>query len=323
MLIRSWILLSALLAATAAQAADIKYPDLPVGFSSFGAAVIGDYAYVYGGHSGKAHSYSTETTLGDLRRLNLKSPEKWEELPGGPKMQGLALVAHGEKLYRVGGMQPQNSKTEKSDIRSQTSFACFDPATKKWTDLEPLPEARSSHDAVVVGDTLFVFGGWTLKGTGKGEWIEHGLSFDLSKFGAKWQQIKQPFQRRALTTAAFEGNVFVICGLSAAGKSEKVVNVYDPKAGTWSQGPAVPGVDMNGFTPASAVQGGRLFLTPTDGNIYRLSSKHDAWEEVGKLEKGRFVARMVAGKDGSLVVIAGAAPGGMLASVECMTPTAK
>ncbi|MSR52829.1 MAG: hypothetical protein EXS09_06010 [Gemmataceae bacterium] len=320
---RAFFLGLALVASTSALAADLKYPDLPIGFSSFGAAVIGDHVYVYGGHSGKAHSYSTETTLGDLRRLNLKSPDKWEELPGGPKMQGLALVAHAEKLYRVGGMQPQNSKTEKNDIRSQASFACFDPATKKWTDLEPLPEARSSHDAVVVGDSLFVFGGWTLKGTGKGVWIEHGLSLDLAKPGTKWQLVKQPFQRRALTTAAFGGKVYVICGLSAAGKSEKIVNVFDPKSGTWSEGPPVPGVEMNGFTPASAVQAGRLFLTPTDGSIYRLSAKHDAWEEVGKLEKGRFVARMVAGKDGSLVVIAGAAPGGMLASVERVTPMAK
>jgi N-acetylneuraminic acid mutarotase len=193
--------------------------------------------------------------------------------------------------------------------------------SKKWTDIEPLPEPRSSHDAAVVGDSLYVFGGWTLKGTGKGEWIEHGLSLDLSSPGAKWEKVKQPFQRRALTLAAFEGKVYAICGLSAAGKTEKVVNVFDPKSGAWSEGPAVPGQDMNGFTPASAIQGKQLYLTPTDGKLYRLSAKKNEWEEAGKLEKGRFVARMVAGPDGTLVILAGAAPGGMLASVENVRPS--
>src|SRR5262245_329799 len=118
-----------------APAADAKYPDLPTAVSSFGAAVVGDHVYVYGGHAGKAHSYSTETTCGEFRRLNLKEPTKWEELAAGPKLQGLALVAHNGRVIRVGGMQPQNSKTEKTDIRSQTSVASYDPATGKWTDL--------------------------------------------------------------------------------------------------------------------------------------------------------------------------------------------
>ncbi len=314
MFIRS-LALSAVVA-TMVYAADPKLPDLPVGFSSFGAAVVGDHAYVYGGHAGKAHSYSTETTLGTFQRLNLKSPDKWEELAGGPKLQGLALVAHGGKIYRIGGMQPQNAKSEKTNIQSQAGCAVFDPAVGKWTDIEPLPEARSSHDAAVLGDTLYVFGGWTLSGTGKGAWLNHGLSLDLATPGAKWKKVEQPFARRALTVAAFEGKVLVICGLNSDGKSERIVNMFDPKAGTWSNGPEVPGNEMNGFTPASAVANGRMYLTPTDGKVYRLALKQEAWEEVGKLETGRFVARMVSSPDGRLVVIAGATSGGMLATVE-------
>jgi N-acetylneuraminic acid mutarotase len=304
-------------------AAEPKYPDLPVACSSFGAAVSGDSVYVYGGHSGRAHNYSTETTLGDFRRLNLKQPEKWEELPGGPKLQGLALVAHGGKIYRIGGMQPQNAKSEKQDIRSLAGCAVYDPATKKWTDIEPLPEARSSHDAAVLGETLYVFGGWTLNSAGKNEWLDHGLSLDLSKPGAKWQAVKQPFQRRALTASAFDGKVYVICGLNAEGKSERSVNVFDPKAGTWSEGPQVPGPDMNGFTPASAVTSDRVFLTPYDGKVYQLNDKKNGWTEIGKLEHARFVARMVPGPEATLLVIAGASPAGLLASVEQVHTTEK
>ena len=93
---------------------------------------------------------------------------------------------------------------------------------------------------------------------------------------------------------------------------------YHPKAGTWSDGPPLPGEKSNGFTPASAVAGGRLYVTPADGKLYRLSDNGDRWEEAGKVREPRFVARMVPGRDNRLVVIAGAAPGTLLASVEAV-----
>jgi N-acetylneuraminic acid mutarotase len=313
---RALTLLACLSFSASAFAADNKYPDLPKAFSSFGAVVVGDDVYVYGGHAGKAHSYSLETTLGDFRRLNLKNPTRWEELPAGPPVQGTAVVAHGTKIYRIGGMQPQNSKQGKTNIISLASVSAFDVKEGKWADIAPLPEARSSHDAVVVGDTLLVFGGWQLKGSSKeSEWLNHGVSLDLTNPQAKWEVIKQPFSRRALTMASFDGKAYVIGGMGANGM-EQTVNIYDPKSKEWSTGPTVPGGKMNGFTASSAVANGNLYLTPYDGKVFRLSAKKDAWEEVGKLEQSRFVARMVAGAKDTLVVIAGASQDGMLANLE-------
>ena len=80
MRMRYLALIGAMAWAAAVRADEVKYPDLPAAFSSFGAAVADDYVYVYGGHTGKAHSYSVETTQGEFRRLSLKKPEKWEEL---------------------------------------------------------------------------------------------------------------------------------------------------------------------------------------------------------------------------------------------------
>jgi N-acetylneuraminic acid mutarotase len=309
--------LTAVLVSLPANADTPRFPDLPAPVSSFGAAVVGDHVYVYGGHTGKAHTYSTDTTLGALRRLDLKNPGKWEDLPSGPKLQGLALVAHNGKIYRVGGMQPQNAKGEKTDTRSQATCAVYDPRAGKWADLEPLPEPRSSHDAAVVGDTLFVFGGWRLNGAdGKSEWLDHGWSIDLAQSAAKWHKVAQPFKRRALTAAAHGGKVYVIGGLNAKAETELTVSVYDPKSGTWADGPPLPGEKSNGFTPASAVAGDRLYVTPADGKLYRLTESGDHWDEVGKLNEPRFVARMVPAPGERLVVIAGAAPGELLSSVE-------
>ena len=311
-------------AAVPSSAAAPAYPDLPVGITSFGAAVVGDHVYVYGGHSGRAHNYSTETTRGDLLRLDLKKPGKWESLAEGPKLQGVALVSHGGKLYRIGGMQPQNSKTEKTDTRSQASCASFDPATGKWTDIAPLPDPRSSHDAIVVDDAIYVFGGWRLNGTaGKPEWHAHGLKLDLSKADAKWEKVDQPFKRRALTVATLDKKVFVAGGLDDSGKVVRTVSIFDTATDTWSDGPAIPGEDGNGFTPATAVQGGRLYFTGADGKLFQLNEKKDGWTDVGQVKSKRFVARMVPGPDGRLVLIGGAAPGALLASVEAIETSAK
>jgi streptogramin lyase len=49
------------------------------------------------------------------------------------------------------------------------SPACarFDPATKSWEELPPLPEPRSSHDVVVIDNQVIVVGGWALDGKSK------------------------------------------------------------------------------------------------------------------------------------------------------------
>lgn len=296
-----------------------KYPDLPTRLSSFGAAVVDDYLYVYGGHSGEAHHYSTDTTSGALRRLNLKQPDRWEELSGGPKLQGMSLVAHSGKLYRVGGMQPQNAKGQKSDLRSQAACGVFDVAGNSWSDTEPMPEPRSSHDAAVVGDALYVFGGWGLKGLeGKPAWMTNGLRLDLAS--SRWEAIEQTFRRRALTVAALDNKVFVMGGLNEAGKVERTVNVFDTNSGSWTDGPPLPVDDAHGFTPASAVQDGRLYLAPADGKLYVLNDTRDAWSEAGRFREGRFSARMVPGPDGTLVLIGGANPTSLLSSLEVVSP---
>src|SRR5690606_8931921 len=78
-------------------------PDLPQGITSLGAAISGDTLYLYGGNYGQAHEYSRDGQSGDLWKLNVKQPTQWERLPGGPKLQGLAMVEYQGMIYRVGG----------------------------------------------------------------------------------------------------------------------------------------------------------------------------------------------------------------------------
>jgi hypothetical protein len=283
-------------------------PALPEGFSSFGAAVTDGFVYVYGGHKGVTHDYSTQTVHGKFRRLNLANPESgWEELPEGPIAQGLALVAHDGVLYRLGGMQPRNAPGEKADNVSLATCAKFDPKSGVWSDLPSFPAPRSSFDAVVVGDRIYVFGGWKLSGRGTSpEWYETGLVLDLSAKSPAWKEVPQPFQRRALNLAAADGKVYVVAGFTPDEETDQSVDVFDPATRKWSKAAPLPGPERNGFSPAACGMDGAVYASPADGVVYRLDVQANRWKEVGKLERKRIVHRLVPAGGGRLAVLGGA-----------------
>src|SRR6185312_1219303 len=140
-------------------------PPLPEPVASFGAVVADGWLYVYGGHTGEEHEHSAANLSAHFRRIQLDGGEEWQDLPMQTHLQGLPLVAHGGKIYRVGGLNNRNAtKKDAADPHSTDEFAEYDPVTNKWSALTPLPAARSSHNAAVIGDRLYVVGGWKLDG---------------------------------------------------------------------------------------------------------------------------------------------------------------
>jgi hypothetical protein len=274
--------------------------------TSFGAAIADGHLYTYGGHLGSPHSYSAEEQTGELLRLSVAKPESWEALGNGPKRTGLAMVAYGGKLYRVGGWESQNKAGEKWNLFSQSDFARFDPKTGKWEDLTPLPQGRSSHDAAVLGSKLYVVGGWKLDGEGDGEWHDTALVADLAADKPEWKEIASPpFMRRALAVAAFNGKVYVIGGMTDSNEATTAVSIYDEQSNSWSEGPAIPGKGFDGFgTSAIATKEG-IYCTAGSGGLFRLSNDGKQWEEVGQLSKPRMFHRLVATDDGRLLVVGG------------------
>jgi N-acetylneuraminic acid mutarotase len=305
---------------SAVAKADADFAPLPRPVSSFGAAVADGWLYVYGGHGGTTHEYSTETVVGSLLRLKLANPKAWEELPPGPGLQGLAVVAHGGMIYRIGGMQPRNKPGEKADNHSVATVSRFDPSTKKWENLPDLPEGRSSHDAVVAGDKIVVVGGWNMKGAGSNVWSKTAVILDLKQQPLKWRTVQQPFERRALAAATLGGKVFVCGGISADAGIKLTTNVYDAAKDQWTSGPDLPEPSSNGFSPAACTAGDRLYVSLGDGKVVRLSAKAESWEEVGRLKQARIVHRMVAGPDNLLVVVGGSSKSGTVALTETLRP---
>src|SRR5262245_25678152 len=112
---------------------------LPAAVTSFGAALVGPWVYVYGGHAGAPHDYCREDVSGSFRRARVDDFAHWEALPSGEPAQGTALVAFGEQLYRIGGMAAENARGEPERLRSSATVARFDPAGGRWIAARALP----------------------------------------------------------------------------------------------------------------------------------------------------------------------------------------
>lgn len=296
----------------AAKAVQESLPDLPRGITSFGAAVVDDWLYVYGGHFGEAHHYSNTSQSGELSRLNLRRPSGWEVVAKGPRLQGLAMVSHGGQVYRVGGFQAHNEEGDDHDLRSVADFARFDPQSKQWEELAPLPEPRSSHDAVVIGDKLYVVGGWQLGGDN--DWHTTAWVADLAAEKVQWKAIPNPpFQRRALALGQLAGQLYAIGGMQQKGGPTTRVDRFDPATGVWSEVPPMVdpvaaterGAGMEGFGAAVCTSGGQLLVSTYGGNLQRLADGGTAWEVVSKLEDDRFFHRMLLLED-HLILVGGA-----------------
>jgi N-acetylneuraminic acid mutarotase len=304
--------------ASMSVAAFAEFPSLPEGVTSAGGATIGNHFYMYGGHTGPAHEYSVDMQSDAFRRLDLASPSKWEELPSGPKLQGLALVAHKGRLFRIGGFTAVNKAGDDADLRSQKAVAMFDPAEARWTDLTPLPEPRSSFDAAVLGDRVYVVGGWDLQGQGSdGDWHATAWSADLTKQPLVWEPIANPtFQRRALAVVAHAGKLYAVGGMSEDGPTRRV-DMFDPAHNAWSQAPDLVGEKgIEGFAPAAVSTESGLYVTSLSGQLQRLSADGSKWEVVAPLARPRFFHHMAATKQGVLLIGGANMTDGKLTDIE-------
>ncbi len=284
-------------------------PELPFGITSFGAAGIGDSIYVYGGHTGSAHSYWNTSQSNQLLRWNLKDADsRWEVVSeGAQRLQGLAMVAHETRLILVGGFFAKNEEGEPHQLYSQDQVAVFDTATNQWTELPKMPSGRSSHDAIVHEDKLYVVGGWNMSGPDSTQWHDTAIVLDLKAKTPTWEELPKPgFNRRALALAAFEGKIFAIGGMEQQGQPTRKTSVFDPLTQQWSDGPELVGTeDMVGFGASSWPINGRLLTTTYDGSVQVLSADHKSWLAIGQTDDARFFHRMLPFRAGQLVLVGG------------------
>lgn len=309
---------------TAVEAPAATLAPLPETVTSFGAATSGDYLYAFGGHKGERHDYSVEMVSGSFQRLKLSDGRAWESLPSATPGQGQPLVAHGGFIYRIGGMAARNHVEEKQDLYSLSLVQRFDPQSAQWENLTPLPAVRSSHDGVFVGEKLYVAGGWQLAGgTNKPVWPANALVLDLAHPQSGWQELPQPFQRRALALTALGTRIFCIGGMDNDNKPTRAVEIYDTVSGQWTKGPELPPGEFEGFSCSAIAQNGRIYANAFQGDLLRLSADEKSWEVVGRLAHPRMAHRLVTAGATQLIALGGEDGEEKRPDLELLTPSVK
>ncbi len=288
----------------AVEVAGAFLPPLPTAVTSFGAATAGGHVYVLGGYAGEPHRYSREGQSRALLRLRVDGGGAWEtvaQLDHGA--QGLALVAHGERVCRIGGNVARNAAGEPEEMVSVPDIGCFDPSRGAFVGLPPMPVGRSSHGAAVIGDTVYVAGGWTLDGTrDAGAFARTILALDLAAPSPTWRAIEAPFRRRAVGVATAAGKLYVIGGIDAEADASRRVDVFDPATGTFMRGPDFP---EDAFGAAAVGAGDAIYASARGGVVHRLRDGAAAWEPVAHLAFPRFFHQLVAGDEGELLALGG------------------
>jgi len=307
--------------AQAGEALSRRLPPLPEPVTSFAAVTHEGWLYACGGHKGERHEYDRDHVSGAFHRLNLAEGKAWEQLPSAPPAQGVPLAAHRGYLYRTGGMAARNAPGEKQDLFSTASVLRYDIAGGKWEEIQPLPEPRSSHDAVVVNGRLYLGGGWNmLGGTNKPAWLGTALSLDLERPGAEWAPIPQPFQRRTLALAACGSQIYFIGGMDSDSSPTLAVEIYDTATGQWSKGPELPAGKHRGFSCSAIAQAGEIYASAFQGDLLRLAADGASWQVAGRLAHPRLAHRLVTAGASQVIALGGEDGEQKRPDLELLTP---
>lgn len=289
---------------------------LPRGVSSFGAACAHGQVYAIGGYFGTPHDYHAGHQSRDFVRIDPVTGVV-QQLPSTGPIQGSPLVATEHGLVQVGGLRIHNTAEEEQDLRSVDAVRVFDPIGEAWSDLPPLPMPRSSHDAIAVGNEIFVVGGWRLDGgSANATWLETMLSLDLDEDEPRWREHPQPFQVRALALATDGEHLLAVGGIAPDGLTNAAW-VYAVGSAAWSEAPSFPGSAFG----ASAVGTDDGFVASgRDGVLRRWREGADTWTDDSRLWYPRFFHRLVRTDAGDVIALGGINAGGRPTLVERFTP---
>ena len=226
----------------------------------------------------------------------------WRELPStGLPRQEVSFVQADGKLYLAGG---------------GTRHQAYDPATRMWRDVAPLPERLDHIQGVAIGRKIYYVGGlrdWP--GPHVGSVYVYDTASDRFSRGAP-----MPRGRGAGGVVAHEGKVYYAGGLND-GEAVPWLDVYDPQTDSWARLPDMPrardhfqAVVVDDTLYAIGGRQGPLGTELGETDAYDLAN--GAWRSrlaPVPTRRGGFAAAALGGR---IFVIGGETPGAALSTVE-------
>lgn len=103
---------------------------------------------------GKIYTIGGHANLRDLSTVHVydTSTDNWSAKADIPvSISGHASVAHGTKIYLIGGRTPTESRS--------TKIFSYDTSGDVWTEVATMPFGRYGASAEVIGEKIYIFGG--------------------------------------------------------------------------------------------------------------------------------------------------------------------
>ena len=137
-------------------------------------------------------------------------------------------------------------------------------------------------------------------------------------YGAWRTLAPMPSARQEVSTAVFNGRVYVIAGFTSAGASTSTVEAYDPGSNTWFAAGAIP--ILNNHNNAAFVGGALYTFGGLSNFTYRYNPQTDTWTPVAPSHFQHGGTAAVGVIDGKIYVAGGTGPGMMQNELEYYDP---
>lgn len=163
---------------------------------------------------------------------DISSPQNlWlEASPLAFSRQNLPALVLGDRIYLVGGVGRPTSVT--STLRDVSVYL---PMTDSWEVGTPMPSPRSYSGGAVVGDRIYIVGGFSRGDFASSRlWIYDGVE-DVWSRGARI-----PTRRAAHAVVELDGMIYAIGGMDRVVGDKNSVERYDPSTDQWTDVPPLP-----------------------------------------------------------------------------------
>jgi len=207
---------------------------------------------------------------------------RYEELPPLPEpLNHVGFVTHQGALYVVGGHGKLLLGAE-----PKSSLYRYEPGSRSWSKLAPMPTARGAVAVGVVGDVLYVAGGMR-----SGRAVRTVEAYDFKT--GRWRRVADmPRSREHAAGAVVGGRFYVVGGRDLRDDSLETVERYDAARDAWEPMPPLPqpsgGLEAFELSGALVAMGGgddrERWVT---GAVQRLDPRTRTWSRLADMRTPR------------------------------------
>ncbi|MEK3684949.1 Kelch repeat-containing protein [Paenibacillus sp. FSL R10-2736] len=183
-----------------------------------------------------------------------ESSDVWTSKTSLPEARsGAATVEYGGKIYAFGGVG--NSDEAANGTKQKTTYV-YDPSSDSWSKKSDMPTARAAATAAVVGDKIYVIGGYY--DNSSGVTLRTPKVEVYSPDSDTWTTSTRMTVGRSWAASAVIGdNIYVVGGINESSAIVSTVEALNTTTGVWSTKTKLP-VAVN--APSAAAYNGKIFL---------------------------------------------------------------